>query len=107
MTIFERIDRRERNINSVFATIMRLTKGESFDDLSGGFRTPVDAEEQAQLTELLGIIASKTDKAEQLEFLVQLKAYMHHYEQKKVSVEKFETAFGLTPCGYVQPIGGE
>lgn len=104
MTVFERIDRRERNINSVLGTIILLAEGiKSFVELAGIAEPAIDQDEQDQLTEMIGIITSESDTGVRGYQYIKMYSMMNLYEQKKLSVSDFESVFGLTPCDYESP----
>jgi hypothetical protein len=104
MTVFERIDRRERNINSVLGTIILLAEGvKSFSECAAIAQPAIEPEEQAQLTEMLSIITAETDKGARGFQYIKMYSMMNLYEQKKLSVRDFENVFGLTPCDYESP----
>lgn len=104
MTVFERIDRRERNINSVLGTVILLAEGvKVLSELTAIAQPTIDPDEQAQLSELIGIITAETDSGVRGYQYIKMYSMMNLYEQKKLSVRDFETVFGLTPCDYESP----
>jgi hypothetical protein len=100
--MFESIDRGLRNVNSVWSNVVLLSTGAlTMEEVSlQQTENPLTADEANQLSEVLQHIGSFTNEGDKSTVRQKLMSAMHLYEQHKITVEKFEEIFNLTPCGY-------